>query len=155
MFKTIFKRFRAKKEHQKILAERFYQEEFSINGYRAFYEFDIMTGGSLYVYDENEKIAKADMHFNCPNAELHKLYVDEEYRLNGIATAMIRKIIEWCNNHNITRIKVKPYAEHSKEFFDKGLTKGLPQELLIDFYKKCGFTEENDSYLYANIACKH
>ncbi|MBD5082893.1 MAG: GNAT family N-acetyltransferase [Clostridiales bacterium] len=151
MFKAILQRFKAKKEYQKILAERFYNEEFFINGYRASYEFDIMTGGSLCIYDGNEEIAKADMHFNYPNAELHKLYVDEEYRLKGIATAMIRKIIEWCNNHNITRIKVHPYAEHSRELFDKGLTKGLPQELLIDFYKKCGFTEEIDDYLYTNI----
>ena len=151
MFNNILKQLKIRKECNEFLKHRFYTDEFSINGYKMFYDFDLASGGSFFVYFNEKEIAKADMHFNYPNAELHRIYVDEEYRLNGIGTTIITKIIEWCKEHNITRIKVHPYAEHSKEFFEKGITKGLPQDLLIDFYKKCGFTEEKDEYLYANI----
>lgn len=151
MFNNKLNRLKKRKECNKFSNHRFYSDNFFINGYKMDYDFDLASGGTFCVYFNNEEIAKADMHFNYPNAELHRIYVDEEYRLKGIGTMIITKIIEWCKEHNITKIKVYPYAEHSTEFFENGLTKGLPQELLIEFYKKCGFTEEKDEYLYANI----
>lgn len=151
MFNNILNRLKTKKECNKFLKHRFYTDKFFINGYKMLFDFDLASGGSVCVYFNDVKIAKADIHFNYPNAELHRIYVDEEYRLKGIGTTIITKIIEWCREYNITRIKVHPYAEHSTELFDKGLTKGLPQKYLIEFYKKCGFTEEKDEYLYANI----
>lgn len=129
-----------------------YNEKFYVNDYLIVIDFTINVGGNLYVYFNDEKIAKADVHFYLSQAELAKIRVIDEYRLKGIGTLVIELIFKWCKEHKIREIKVHPSASSLEEEFKKGLTKALPQNELVAFYKRRGFTEErNDDFLYANI----
>lgn len=151
MPKNIFKRFKYKKCFNKSVTQR-YKQEFYIDDYLIKIDFSIDSSGSLCVCFDEKEIANADVHFYFPKSELKRIHVMDEYRLKGIGTLVIELIFEWCKEHKIKEMKVHPCSSSSKELFEKGLSKGLPQEELVAFYKHRGFTEErNDGYLYASI----
>lgn len=150
MPKNIFERFKLKK-YSNEFPQR-YNEEFYIGDYLIVINLTVNVGGSLYVYVNDKEIAKADVHLYFSKAELARIHVIDEYQLKGIGTLLIELIFQWCKEHKIKEIKVHPFSYSSKVLFEQGLTKALPQEELVAFYKRRGFTKEgNDDFLYANI----
>jgi len=53
-------------------------------------------------------------------------------------------ISDWCKKHFVNEIKVFVSSSTSKELFEKRLSKSLPQDLLLEFYKHRGFTQVID-----------
>lgn len=115
---------------------RFYQDNYFLNGYKFVYDLDIETGGTLFVYSNDEKIAEASIHFNYGSSEnirLKSIAVNSEYRLKGIGSTMINEIIKLCKQNGISKIVVYSI------------------EGAINFYKKCGFIEDNNQWLHINV----
>lgn len=129
----IMERFIPNKGNKDYTIKRFYDEEYFLNAYKIIYDIDISAGGSFWVYCNDKEIAKSDIHFNYPDAELHRICVNEEYQHKGFGTMIVNEIIQWCIRHRISQIKVHSVSD------------------AIDFYKKCGFKELENDYLFIKL----
>lgn len=126
----------------------FYDEEI-IGKYKVRYNLDLSCGGTFSVFLNDECLSEADIHFYKKYAKLKRLLVVNEHRRIGIGTMLVKYIISWCKKHGIIAITVHASSGVTQEDVDRKISKGLPQNNLIEFYKKCGFTEVNGDYLRA------
>lgn len=73
------------------------------NFYIAIADNKIIGSAGIREYDKNYDI-KGKTYNQEDTASLYRIYVDSEYRHNGIATKMIKKIEEFCKEHDYREI---------------------------------------------------
>jgi len=90
--------------------------------------FDL--GLKTFYYIENSVMGSASIeHFHAGIWHFNRLYLHKTLRNRGIGTALIRKVVEFCKNNNITLFTgINPYD-------------GTSYEQLRKFFIKNGFVE--------------
>lgn len=135
--------------HKNNKSNGFFCGEEIIDTYNICHNLDINRGGTFKVFLNDKCLAEADVHFYKGYAKLKRLLVVNAYRRTGIGTMFVKYIVSWCKKNGIIAITVHASSGVLQEDVDRGFSKGLPQNNLIEFYKRCGFTEVRGDYLRA------
>lgn len=81
-----------------------------------------------FTFNEVKRIAYIEMESVIPPVEVKKLFVDKEYGNNGIATSMMKRLLEWAELRKIKEIRLRSVSDGR-----------ISQEKLDEFYCNLGF----------------
>lgn len=88
--------------------------------------------------DNNKIVGYIYSIFNDNNAKIDALFVDEEYRNNGLATNLLEHFIKYCRNNNIKYITINVLENNVNakklysKYFKLNKKDNLKEELIME-----------------------
>ena len=111
-------------------------------------------GGSMCVMFNNVQIAHTSIHLHKRHVKINKFGVEKEYRGLGVGKMLMLHILEWCEANKIFTATVNALSGITENMVKIGITKGLTQAQLEDFYRSFGFVDQREGWLLKDFGRK-
>jgi putative acetyltransferase len=94
------------------------------------FQQEYMTGGSFFVVTDNKRVVGmgAIRKIDNETAELRRVYFLKEYRGRGLASAIVKKLLQAAREHGYKKLRLE-------------VDDVQKQQAAVNLYKKCGFYE--------------
>jgi len=108
----------------------------------------------MRVMFDNVQIAHASIHLHKRHVKINKFGVEMEYRGFDVGKMLMLQILEWCKTNKIFTATVNALSVITEDMVKTGITKGLTQPQLEDFYRSFGFVEQRKEWLLKDFGRK-